>query len=252
MNRWISSRPVMSLLVLCMIITAVSSCATRSPSPASDQAEEKQFEQRRVSMVREQIEAEGISDTAVLQAMRRVPRHRFVPAQLRDQAYADRPLPIGYDQTISQPYIVALMTELLGLKKGHRVLEIGTGSGYQAAVLAEIVDSVWTIELLEPLAVSARERLQKLEYDGVQVRAGDGYAGWPEHAPFDAIIVTAAATAIPEPLIQQLKEGGRMVIPVGEAFSIQILVLVEKREGRVVKQNVTAVRFVPLVRDGKR
>lgn len=252
MKRCVSSRQVMSLLVLCMIITAVSSCSTRSPSPASDQAEEKQFEQRRVSMVREQIEGEGISDTAVLQAMRRVPRHRFVPAGLRDQAYADRPLPIGYDQTISQPYIVGLMTELLGLEKGHRVLEIGTGSGYQAAVLAEIVDSVWTIEILEPLATSALQLLQSLGYGRVNVRCGDGYAGWPEHAPFDRIIVTAAAEEIPNPLLEQLKDGGKMVIPVGAAFSIQNLVLVEKHDGQITKQNVAAVRFVPLVREKDR
>lgn len=252
MNRWISSRQVMSLLVLCMIITAVSSCATRSPSPASDQAEEKQFEQRRVSMVREQIEGEGISDTAVLQAMRRVPRHRFVPAGLQNQAYADRPLPIGYDQTISQPYIVGLMTELLGLKKDLRVLEIGTGSGYQAAVLAEIVDSVWSIEILEPLATSALQLLQSLGYGRVNVRCGDGYAGWPEHAPFDRIIVTAAAEEIPNPLLEQLKDGGKMVIPVGAAFSIQNLVLVEKHDGQITKQNVAAVRFVPLVREKDR
>jgi len=203
-------------------------------------------------MVREQIEREGISDTAVLRAMRRVPRHRFVPAGLRDQAYADRPLPIGYDQTISQPYIVGLMTELLGLNKGHRVLEIGTGSGYQAAVLAEIVDSVWSIEIIEPLATSANERLQELGYGKVNVRCGDGYAGWPEHAPFDRIIVTAAAEEIPNPLLEQLKDGGKMVIPVGAAFSIQNLVLVEKRDSRITKQNVAAVRFVPLTREKNR
>jgi protein-L-isoaspartate(D-aspartate) O-methyltransferase len=252
MIRQGSSHEAKSLLVLYMIITAISSCYTRSPSPGSDQAEEKQFEQRRVSMVREQIEGEGVSDTAVLQAMRRVPRHRFVPAGLRDQAYADRPLPIGYDQTISQPYIVGLMTELLGLKKGHRVLEVGTGSGYQAAVLAEIVDSVWSIEIIEPLATSATKLLQELGYGRVDVRWGDGYLGWPEHAPFDGIIVTAAAEQIPEPLLQQLKDGGRMVIPVGAAFSIQNLVLVEKRDGWIRKQNVASVRFVPLVRERDR
>jgi len=252
MIRQGSSHQANSLLAHCLIVAVVSSCSTRSPSPTSNQSEEKQFEQRRVSMVREQIEREGISDTAVLQAMRRVPRHRFVPAGLRDQAYADRPLPIGYNQTISQPYIVGLMTELLELKKELRVLEIGTGSGYQAAVLAEIVDSVWTIEILEPLTTSARQRLQSLGYRRVNVRCGDGYAGWPEHAPFDRIIVTAAAEEIPKPLLEQLKDGGKMVIPVGAAFSIQNLVLVEKRDGRITKQNVAAVRFVPLVRERDR
>jgi len=252
MIRQGSSHQANSLLAHCLIVAVVSSCSTRSPSPSSDQLDEKQFEQRRVSMVREQIEREGISDTAVLRAMRRVPRHRFVPAGLRDQAYADRPLPIGYDQTISQPYIVGLMTELLGLKKGHRALEIGTGSGYQAAVLAEIVDSIWTIEILEPLATSALQRLQSLGYGRVNVRCGDGYAGWPEHAPFDRIIVTAAAEEIPNPLLEQLKDGGKMVIPLGAAFSIQNLVLVEKHDGQLTKQNVAAVRFVPLVREKDR
>ena len=252
MIRQGSSHQANSLLAHCLIVAVVSSCSTRSPSPSSDQLDEKQFEQRRVSMVREQIEREGISDTAVLRAMRRVPRHRFVPAGLRDQAYADRPLPIGYDQTISQPYIVGLMTELLGLNKGHRVLEIGTGSGYQAAVLAEIVDSIWTIEILEPLATSALQRLQSLGYGRVNVRCGDGYAGWPEHAPFDRIIVTAAAEEIPNPLLEQLKDGGKMVIPLGAAFSIQNLVLVEKHDGQLTKQNVAAVRFVPLVREKDR
>lgn len=200
-------------------------------------------------MVREQIEGEGISDTAVLQAMRRVPRHLFVPQDLVEYAYADRPLPIGHEQTISQPYIVGLMTELLALKKGQKVLEIGTGSGYQAAVLAEIVDSVWTIEILAPLAMSAEERLLKLGYNRVKVKCGDGYLGWPEHAPFDAIIVTAAAEHIPVPLIQQLKNGGRMVIPVGPAFLVQNLVLVEKRGGEIIRRDVAAVRFVPLTRE---
>lgn len=206
------------------------------------------FEQRRARMVQRQIEERGISDPAVLAAMRRVPRHLFVPPEIMDEAYEDRPLPIGYDQTISQPYIVALMTELLNVKRGGKVLEVGTGSGYQAAVLAEIVDSVWTIEILEPLARSAGDRLKKLGYGNVTVRCGDGYAGWKEHAPFDAIIVTAAAERIPPPLIAQLKEGGRMVIPVGPAFSIQSLFLVEKQGGKITTHNVAAVRFVPMIK----
>jgi len=199
-------------------------------------------------MVQTQIEERGITDPVVLGAMRRVPRHLFVPEEIAGEAYEDRPLPIGYDQTISQPYIVALMTELLNVKRGQKVLEVGTGSGYQAAVLAEIVDSVWTIEILEPLARSAGDRLKKLGYGNVTVRCGDGYAGWKEHAPFDAIIVTAAAEQIPPLLIEQLKEGGRMVIPVGPAFSIQSLFLVEKQGGRITTHNVAAVRFVPMIK----
>jgi protein-L-isoaspartate(D-aspartate) O-methyltransferase len=232
-----------------MLTNGLPNCRTRSSVPPPDLPQDKALEFRRISMVRDQIEDRGIADTAVLGAMKRVPRHLFVSPELQDLAYADQPLPIGLDQTISQPYIVALMTELLALKKDDRVLEIGTGSGYQAAVLAEIVDSVWTIEILGPLAKTAEERLRKLGYSGVLVRHGDGYAGWPECAPFDGIIVTAAAEHIPEPLIQQLKDGGRMVIPVGSAFSIQNLVLIEKRDGKITKQSVASVRFVPLVRE---
>lgn len=228
---------------------AFPNCATKSSTPSADLPQDKAFELRRTAMVRDQIEDRGIADTAVLGAMRRVPRHLFVPPELQDLSYTDQPLPIGLDQTISQPYIVALMTELLELQKDQKVLEIGTGSGYQAAVLAEIADSVWTVEILEPLATSARQRLQSLGFAKVNVRCGDGYAGWIAHAPFDRIIVTAAAEEIPLPLLEQLKEGGKMVIPVGAAFSIQNLILVEKRHGRITRQNVTAVRFVPLVRE---
>jgi protein-L-isoaspartate(D-aspartate) O-methyltransferase len=200
-------------------------------------------------MVRDQIEERGIADSAVIGAMKRVPRHLFVPPELKDLAYADQPLPIGLDQTISQPYIVALMTELLSLKKNQKILEIGTGSGYQAAVLAEIADSVWTNEILEPLAKSAEERLRKLGYGKVRVRCGDGYAGWPEYSPFDRIIVTAAAEQVPEPLIRQLNDGGRMVIPVGPVFSIQNLILLEKHGEEISRRIVAPVRFVPLLRD---
>jgi protein-L-isoaspartate(D-aspartate) O-methyltransferase len=248
MIRQGSSRPLAFLLFLVWSSTSFHFCSSRSSSPTLNLPQDKEFQQQRAAMVRDQIEGEGISDTAVLQAMRRVPRHRFVPQELLEYAYTDRPLPIGHDQTISQPYIVGLMTGLLALKREHRVLEIGTGSGYQAAVLAEIADSVWTIEILEPLATSARERLQSLGYGRVNVRWGDGYLGWPEHAPFDGIIVTAAAEQIPEPLLQQLKEGGRMVIPIGAAFSIQNLVLVEKQGGAITRRSVAAVRFVPLTR----
>ena len=246
-----SSSQMLFLFLTSILGSSLQTCTSRTSNP-SLLLQDKEFEQRRAAMVRGQIEGEGISDTAVLGAMRRVPRHRFVPQELLEHAYADRPLPIDHDQTISQPYIVGLMTELLALKRDHRVLEIGTGSGYQAAVLAEIVDSIWTIEILEPLATSALQRLQSLGYGRVNVRCGDGYAGWPEHAPFDRIIVTAAAEEIPNPLLEQLKDGGKMVIPVGAAFSIQNLILVEKRDGRIIKQNIAAVRFVPLVRENDR
>ena len=183
----------------------------------------------------------------VMEAMANVLRHEFVPPDLQPFAYENRPLPIGYGQTISQPYIVALMTDLLDSKSGDRVLEIGTGSGYQAAVLAKLVKEVYTIEIIPPLARQGSERLKRLRYDNVTTRVGDGYYGWKEHAPFDSIIVTAAATQIPPPLIQQLKPGGRMVIPVGGRFFTQELLLVEKTPaGEVKTRQILPVRFVPL------
>jgi len=199
----------------------------------------------RLQMVDKQIRSRGIKDPRVLQAMTEVPRHLFVPPEERDAAYDDTPLPIGHGQTISQPYIVALMTESLHLEPDDRVLEIGTGSGYQAAVLSELVDSVYTIEIVAPLGKAARERLHQLGYDNVQVRIGDGFRGWPEKAPFDAIIVTAAPETIPETLVDQLADGGRMVIPVGRY--LQELILVEKRNGKVRKRSLASVRFVPMV-----
>ncbi|MDS4020774.1 MAG: protein-L-isoaspartate(D-aspartate) O-methyltransferase [Candidatus Competibacter sp.] len=183
----------------------------------------------------------------VMAAMSRVPRHRFVPDDQAPYAYENRPLPIGYGQTISQPYIVALMTDLIDPQPGQTVLEIGTGSGYQAAVLAELVGHVYTIEIVEPLARQAAERLETLGYANVETRAGDGYHGWPEAAPFDAIVVTAAASHVPPPLIRQLKPGGRMVIPVGAHFMAQYLLLVEKTvDGTVTTRQILPVRFVPL------
>jgi protein-L-isoaspartate(D-aspartate) O-methyltransferase len=217
--------------------------------PQGDPPQEGIFLQRRLDMVASQIAARGVTDPEVLHAMRQVPRHLFVPAGEADNAYEDRPLPIGDGQTISQPYIVALMTELLEPKKGDRVLEVGTGSGYQAAVLAEIVDTVFTIEILEGLAVQAKERLRSMKYRNVFVKRGDGYQGWPEHAPFDGIIVTAAAADIPEPLVQQLSDGGRMVIPAGEAWAVQELLLLEKKDGKITTREVLPVRFVPLMRE---
>jgi protein-L-isoaspartate(D-aspartate) O-methyltransferase len=186
-------------------------------------------------------------DRRVLDVLGRLPRHLFVPPELRGSAYDNRPLPIGHGQTISQPYIVALMTDLLQPQGDDVVLEIGTGSGYQAAVLAELVRAVYTIEIIEPLGMQARARLAKMGYDNIETRIADGYYGWPEHAPFDSIIVTAAAAQIPPPLIQQLKPGGRMVIPVGSAFFAQTLMLVEKDDdGTVRSREILPVRFVPL------
>jgi protein-L-isoaspartate(D-aspartate) O-methyltransferase len=186
-------------------------------------------------------------DPKVMDAMRKVPRHEFVPSRERGKAYENRPLPIGHGQTISQPYIVALMTDLLEPARQHKVLEVGTGSGYQAAILAELVAEVFTIEIIEPLGNQAKKRLQRLNYKNVQVRLGDGYYGWEEHGPFDGIVVTAAASHIPPPLIQQLKPGGRMVIPVGSRFMVQQLVLVEKdARGKVTTRQILPVKFVPL------
>ncbi|MGC9314158.1 MAG: protein-L-isoaspartate(D-aspartate) O-methyltransferase [bacterium] len=198
----------------------------------------------RQELVAKTIEKRGISDPEVLRAIRAVHRHRFVPEDYRGLAYADRPLPIGHEQTISQPYIVALMTELAGVDSSSRVLEIGTGSGYQAAVLAEIVDSVYSIEILFPLAERAKAILDTLGYDNIEIKCGDGFRGWPEHAPFDAILVTAAPEEIPEPLIEQLKEGGKLVIPVGSVY--QELKTVTKTEEGVLTEDVIPVRFVPM------
>jgi len=187
----------------------------------------------------------------VLAAMATVPREEFVPADERGDGYEDGPLPIGFDQTISQPYIVAFMTEQLRLKPSDRLLEIGTGSGYQAAVLAELVADVYTIEIVEPLAKTAEATLQRLGYKNVHLRVGDGYQGWPEEAPFDAIIVTCAPDKVPQPLVEQIKDGGRMVIPVGERFAQQ-LYLLEKKNGQLKESATLPVRFVPMVREQKK
>lgn len=186
-------------------------------------------------------------DTRVIQALASVPRHEFVPATQRLHAYENRPLPIGHGQTISQPYIVAIMTDLLDLKPGDRALEIGTGSGYQAAILATLIDAVYSIEIIEPLAAEARQRLTRLGYDKITLRSGDGYYGWQEHAPFDAIVVTAASSHIPPPLITQLKPGGRMIIPVGSRFMTQQLLLISKDDaGEIHTRQLLPVAFVPL------
>jgi len=201
----------------------------------------------RAKMVSEQLAGPGrnITNARVLEVMGRVPRHEFVPASEQDEAYDDRPLPIGYGQTISQPYIVAFMTEALDPKPTDRVLEIGTGCGYQAAVLAELVAEVYSIEIVKPLAEQARETLQRLGYRNIQIKAGDGYAGWPEHAPFDAVIVTCAPDRVPQPLVDQLRDGGKMIVPVGGAFE-QELVLLEKRGREARQRAVLPVRFVPM------
>ena len=215
-------------------------------APAAAQDQEARA---RALMVERQIVARGVRDTATLRAMRAVPRHRFVPDDVRSAAYDDSPLPIGLGQTISQPYIVAYMTEQLRLRRGGRVLEVGTGSGYQAAVLAEIVAEVYTIEIVPQLALEAAARLRRLGYAGVRTRTGDGYDGWPDAAPFDAIIVTAAAGFVPPPLVEQLRPGGRMIIPVGETGSVQELMVVEKAaDGRTTTRTLIPVRFVPLTR----
>lgn len=221
-------------------VVAVLACA-RAQSPGDDAGAPAR---RRERMVREQIEARGVRDRLTLQALRKVPRHLFVAPARADEAYDDHPLPIGHGQTISQPYIVAFMTEALGLRGGESVLEVGTGSGYQAAVLAEIAARVYSIEIVAPLAEEARERLERLGYRNAQVRAGDGYQGWPEAAPFDAIMVTAAAPRIPEPLMQQLADGGRLVLPVGD--ELQELVVVTRHGTRFDQRRVLPVRFVPM------
>ncbi|EAR15613.1 protein-L-isoaspartate(D-aspartate) O-methyltransferase [Robiginitalea biformata] len=208
------------------------------------------FPQLRQRMVREQLQSRDIVEGSVLRALRKVPRHLFVPEKYRAEAYSDTPLPIGEGQTISQPYMVAFMTQALRLKGSDKVLEIGTGSSYQAAVLAELVDSVYTIEIVEPLGEAAAKRLQALGYENIQVRIGDGYHGWPRQAPFDAIIVTAGAEALPQPLVDQLAEGGRMVIPVGPHQGVRDLVLLrKKRNGKLVRESLMPVRFVPFTRE---
>jgi protein-L-isoaspartate(D-aspartate) O-methyltransferase len=243
--------------VLTRLSTAVTAVALvagivlpASAAAAQDFASERrQMTEDIAALVRETRAEVGKEafDERVMDVIGKVPRHEFVPARQVRYAYDNRPLPIGYGQTISQPYIVALMTDLARTEPGDRVLEVGTGSGYQAAVMAHLANSVYTIEIIEPLGKQATERLRRLGYANVQVRVGDGYHGWPEHAPYDAILVTAAAGHIPPPLVRQLKPGGRMVIPVGAAFMVQQLMLVEKKaDGAISTRQIMPVRFVPL------
>jgi protein-L-isoaspartate(D-aspartate) O-methyltransferase len=206
------------------------------------------FVAARNNMVKIQIKDRGITNAATIKAMQKVPRHLFVPKEYENDAYGDYPLPIGYGQTISQPYIVAYMTEIVRPAVKKKALEIGTGSGYQAAVLAEILDTVYTIEIIPELASESCSRFEKLGYNNIIVKSGDGYNGWPEHAPFDIIVVTAAPKVIPKPLIDQLAEKGRMVIPVGDPGTIQELMLLVKKNGKIEKSRLTFVRFVPFRR----
>jgi protein-L-isoaspartate(D-aspartate) O-methyltransferase len=210
------------------------------------------YQARRLQMVEQDIERRGVKDALVLKAMRKVQRHLFVEESLWPKAYNDHPLPIGEGQTISQPYVVALMTEALALRGYERVLEVGTGSGYQAAILAEIVKEVFTIEIRPEIYTKVRERLQKLGYQNIRTKQGDGYLGWPEYAPFDAIIVTASPNHIPPPLLTQMKEGGRLIIPLGRTTFYQNLTLVTKRRGNVEVKELGSVAFVPLVGEGQK
>lgn len=219
---------------------------------AASEPDENEYALLRTEMIKTQIEQRGVSNPRVLDALKKVQRHRFVPKKYRSFAYNDYPLPIGEGQTISQPYIVALMTEILNPDKGAKVLEIGTGSGYQAAILAELYKQVYTIEIIDTLGEQAKKLLSKLGYKNIHVKIGDGYKGWKKNSPFDAIIVTCAPSHIPQPLKDQLAEGGKMIIPVGKAYN-QKLVLLTKKEGKMKKIEVIPVRFVPMMGiDGKK
>jgi protein-L-isoaspartate(D-aspartate) O-methyltransferase len=229
---------------LIVAVFAAAGCGQKA-TPVSD------FSAERQRMVMEQLLPRGIHEERLLAAMSKVRREEFVPQDSRAASYTDQPLPIGYGQTISQPFIVALMTEQLRLAPGDRVLEIGTGSGYQAAILAELVAEVYSIEIIEPLAKAAETTLERLGYKNVHVKAGDGYRGWPEHAPFDEVIVTCAPDHVPQPLVDQLKEDGRMIIPVG-GFGDQELYLLEKKNGQLEQRAVLPVRFVPMAGEAEK
>ena len=235
-----------SILAPFILLMVLTQCT--NGKRVSESNPEGDFKAMREKMVETQIKARGVKDPRVLSALLKVERHRFVPEEYLNSSYSDQPLPIGEDQTISQPYIVALMTELLELKGEEKVLEIGTGSGYQAAILAELAKEVYSIEIIESLASKAKNLLLELGYQNIKVKAGDGYLGWPDVAPFDAIIVTAAPDHIPKPLIEQLKEGGRMVVPVGTYT--QELKKIIKRSGKIETTDVIPVVFVPMTGEG--
>ena len=242
-SSWLAWAPLSMMLLQCDPTPSVERETERAPVEV--QAHDDAMSRARDAMVREQIEDRGVRDEKVLAAMRKVERHRFVPESLQKSAYTDQPLPIGHRQTISQPYIVAYMTEALELKPSDRVLEIGTGSGYQAAVLAELVKEVYSIEIVEPLAKEAAERLKNLGYQNIHLRTGNGYRGWPEAAPFDAIMITAAPERMPQALLDQLAQGGRLVAPVGTLF--QELVRVRRTSRGFEEEKLLPVRFVPMV-----
>jgi protein-L-isoaspartate(D-aspartate) O-methyltransferase len=252
----LATKAALALLLSAAALAASAGGCSAKPAPHAGNAGQPQphasasdpeYARARERMVRDQIEARGVREPRVLEAMRRVPRHLFVPEAVRSRAYEDYPLPIGHNQTISQPFIVAWMTEALQVTPRSRVLEIGTGSGYQAAVLAEIVAEVYTIEIVAPLAESARRAFEAAGYRNVHAKQGDGYVGWPEHAPFDAVIVTAAPEQVPQPLIDQLRVGGRLVVPVG-GRGIQQMTVITKGPAGVTREERMPVRFVPLVR----
>ena len=229
---------------LAVAVLAAGGCGQKAPAPS-------EFAAQRQRMVERQLVRRGINDQRVLAAMAKVPREEFVAPDSRAASYEDGPLPIGYAQTISQPYMVAFMTEQLRLKASDRVLEVGTGSGYQAAILAELVSEIYSIEIVEPLAKNAETILQRFGYKNVHLKIGNGYKGWPETAPFDAIIVTCAPDKVPQALIAQLKDGGRMVIPVGDRFAQQ-LYLLEKKNGQLKQRVTLPVRFVPMTSEGEK
>ena len=235
---------VLSLATILGILGAGVACSAGGNGEGTTSDPEGHARRERLEMVEAQLVARGVTDPRVLTAMRKVPRHLFVPAHDRSYAYSDGPLPIGHEQTISQPYIVAIMTALLRPTASMKVLEVGTGSGYQAAVLAECVSEVFTIEIVEPLGRRAEALLRELGYGNIHVRIGDGYDGWPEEAPFDAIVVTAAPERVPEPLVAQLRVGGRLVLPLGAG--VQDLVVLTKTPRGVVREDVFGVRFVPM------
>jgi len=238
-------KSTLRILFLVLIVFACRPASDTASSQQGGDAFNDSYAQQRAQMVKSQIQARGVRDRLVVEAMRKVPRHLFVPAHLTQMAYLDFPLPIGEGQTISQPYIVAFMTESLQLKGGEKVLEIGTGSGYQAAVLAEIVQAVYTIEIIPSLGNQAEALLKKMGYENIQVKIGDGYRGWQEYAPYDAIIVTAAPKFIPQPLVDQLRTGGRMIIPVGESYQ-ELILITRQEDGTVRKKSLLPVRFVPM------
>lgn len=235
------------MIRICLLLFFFLSCSNNSDNPKFyEQQTGDSYMAQRLSMIEKQLKSRGIKDSLVLNAVKKVKRHLFVPEKYRSEAYNDGPLPIGYGQTISQPYIVAYMTQMLNLDGSEKVLEIGTGSGYQAAILAEIGCKVYTIEIVKELKIQAEKILSELGYNNIHCKYGDGYKGWPEQAPFDAIIVTAAPPEIPEKLVNQLAEGGRMILPKGSVF--QELILLKREEGKIHQQKLLPVRFVPMIR----